>query len=84
MLNASTVPRSAARIFILQFDAYVWFEDTRAIALVERGRRTSLEAILNLGKSRRSYSQDTKLKLCSIRHLCEDVLALALEHPLDC
>ena len=29
-------------MFILQFDAYVWFEDTRAIALVERGRRTYL------------------------------------------
>jgi len=31
-----------------------------------------------------SYSQNTTLKLRSIRHLCEDLLASALQHPLDC
>jgi hypothetical protein len=30
------------------------------------------------------YSQNTKVELRSIRYLCEDLLALALEHPLDC
>jgi hypothetical protein len=30
------------------------------------------------------YSQNTKLKLRSVRHLWEDLLALADEHPLDC